>query len=63
MEEKLLTPKEVASILAVSPKSVREWLLQGRLKGVRVGRLWRIRKRDLDAFLDPTVQAEDDKKK
>ena len=63
MEEKLLTPKEVASILAVSPKSVREWLQQGRLKGVRVGRLWRIRKRDLDAFLDPTVLAEDDEKK
>jgi excisionase family DNA binding protein len=68
MEEKLLTPEEVASILSVSPKSVREWLRRGRLRGVRAGRLWRIRKRDLDAFLDSAVQTngsltEDDKKK
>jgi excisionase family DNA binding protein len=56
MEDRLLTPEEVASILAVSPKSVREWLRRGRLKGVRAGRLWRVRKRDLDAFLDLAVQ-------
>jgi len=56
MEERLLTPEEVASILAVSPKSVREWLRRGKLKGVKAGRLWRVRKRDLDTFLDFAVQ-------
>ena len=56
MEERLLTPEEVASILAVSPKSVREWLRRGKLKGVKAGRLWRVRKRDLDTFLDLAVQ-------
>jgi len=55
--EKLLTPEEVADRLAVSPKSIREWLRQGKLKGVRAGRLWRIRERDLEAFLDPVLHA------
>ena len=55
--EKLLTPEEAAAILSVSPKSIRAWLRQGKLKGVRAGRLWRIRERDLEAFLDPLAHA------
>ncbi|AFV10552.1 excisionase-like protein [Thermacetogenium phaeum DSM 12270] len=50
--KRLLTPEEAAELLAVSPKSVRKWLWQGKLKGVRVGRLWRIRESDLEAFLE-----------
>ena len=59
MAEKLLTPEEVAEHLAVSPKSIRKWLREGKLKGVRVGRLWWIRERDLEAFLDPVLHALD----
>ncbi len=55
--DRLLTPEEAAERLAVSPKSIREWLRQGKLKGVRAGRLWRIRERDLEAFLDPVLHA------
>lgn len=55
--DRLLTPEEAAEILAVSPKSIREWLRKGKLKGLRAGRLWRIRERDLEAFLDPVLQA------
>lgn len=57
MAERLLTPEEAAERLAVSPKSIREWLRQGKLKGVRAGRLWRIKERDLEAFLDPVLHA------
>lgn len=57
MTERLLTPEEAADRLAVSPKSIREWLRQGKLKGVKAGRLWRIRERDLEAFLDLALQA------
>ena len=57
MVERLLTPEEAADRLAVSPKSIREWLRRGKLRGVRAGRLWRIRERDLEAFLDPVLQA------
>jgi excisionase family DNA binding protein len=55
--DKLLTPKDAAERLAVSPKSIRAWLRQGKLRGVRAGRLWRIRERDLEAFLDPVRHA------
>ncbi|MBT9173671.1 MAG: hypothetical protein DDT21_02075 [Syntrophomonadaceae bacterium] len=53
MAERLLTPQQAAERLAVSPKSVRGWLRQGKLRGVRAGSLWRIRESDLEAFLDP----------
>jgi excisionase family DNA binding protein len=49
--EKLLTPEDAAKVLLVKPETVREWLRSGKLKGVKVGRLWRVRESDLEAFL------------
>ena len=49
--KRLLTPEEAAELLAVSPKSVRKWLWQGKLKGVRVGRPWRGRGNDPKGLL------------
>lgn len=59
MAGKLLTPEQAASRLAVSSRSIREWLRVGKLKGVRAGRLWRIRDRDIEEFLEhsPEEQA------
>ena len=51
MSEHLLTPERVAQLFAVRPKTIRDWLKRGRLKGMRAGRLWRIRERDLESFL------------
>lgn len=51
MVDRLLTPDDAADRLAVSPKSIREWLRTGKLRGVKAGRLWRIRETDLEAFL------------
>jgi len=51
--KKLLRPEEVAELLQVSRRTVVRWLKEGRLKGVRVGRLWRVREEDLGAFLSP----------
>jgi excisionase family DNA binding protein len=48
----LFTPEQVASLLAVSSRSVREWLRSGKLKGVRTARLWRVRDRDIEEFLE-----------
>lgn len=50
--EKLLTPDEVAEKLAVKVRSVNEWLRTGKLKGVKVGRLWRVKEEDLEAFIE-----------
>jgi len=51
MKERLLTPVEAAERLSVSRKSILDWLRSGKLKGVKVGKLWRIREADLEAFL------------
>lgn len=51
MVEPLMTPKQAAVRLLVSEKTVLDWLRRGQLKGVKAGRLWRVRARDLEAFL------------
>lgn len=52
MNGKLLTPEEAAKRLAISPRTLREWLRAGKLKGVKMGSLWRIAEHDLDAFIE-----------
>ncbi|ATY83868.1 hypothetical protein CVV65_01860 [Kyrpidia spormannii] len=49
--EKLLTPEQVAEHLVVAERTVYEWLRTGRLRGIKLGRLWRVREKDLEAFL------------
>jgi excisionase family DNA binding protein len=51
MEKKLLTPAQVAERLQVTERTVYTWLRGGRLRGLRAGRLWRVREEDLEAFL------------
>jgi excisionase family DNA binding protein len=56
MEETLLTPEQVAGRLQVTPRTIYDWLRQGRLQGIKIGRLWRVRPGDLHAFLaDPVA--------
>ena len=49
--EKLLTLEDVAVALLVKPDTLRGWLRTGKIKGVKVGSLWRIWKSELEAFL------------
>jgi excisionase family DNA binding protein len=49
---KLLTPEQVAERLQISRWTVMDYLRAGRTKGHKVGRLWRIKAEDLDAFLE-----------
>jgi excisionase family DNA binding protein len=51
MVERLLTPEEAANRLGIAPRTLREWLRSGKLPGVKLGRLWRIRETDLKAFI------------
>lgn len=50
-EHKLLTCEEAATHLRLHPRTVGRMLQEGRLPGVKVGRQWRIRRVDLEAFL------------
>ncbi|MGH8057662.1 MAG: helix-turn-helix domain-containing protein [Candidatus Entotheonellia bacterium] len=48
----LLTPEETAEELRLAPKTVKDWLRDGKLPGVKLGgKVWRIRREDLDAFI------------
>lgn len=51
MTDRLLTPEQVAARLQVTARTVYRWLMEGRLPGVKLGRLWRIRPEAFDAFL------------
>jgi excisionase family DNA binding protein len=51
--EKLYTPEEAAKFLAVNPNTVRTWLREGQIKGVKLGgRIWRISEEDLKDFIN-----------
>jgi excisionase family DNA binding protein len=49
----LLTPEQVAQVLAVAPADVLMELEAGNLKGRKIGSQWRISRAALDAFLQP----------
>ena len=48
----LLTRDEVAELLRLSPRTVAEYVRRGELRGRLVGRRWRFRHEDVDAFLE-----------
>jgi excisionase family DNA binding protein len=52
LEERLFSPEEVAERLGMSRYTIGEWLRSGRLKGRRIGRFWRVKASDLQAFID-----------
>ena len=49
--EQLLTPEVAAEKLAVSVKTVKNLLRSGKLRGVKVGNLWRLRQKALQEYL------------
>jgi excisionase family DNA binding protein len=49
--ERLLTITDVADRCQVSPRSVRRWIDDGRLRVIRLGRSVRVSEGDLATFL------------
>lgn len=48
----MMTPRQVAEILGVHPKTVHIWLRTGKLEGVKISyRAWRIPRTALDSFI------------
>lgn len=48
---KYFTPEEIAEILQVSTRTVYRAIDSGELRGVKIGRLWRVSKDSLDKYL------------
>ncbi len=56
-----LTVEEVARQLRVSPKTVRSWLVQGRMHGFKLTpKVWRIRREDFQAFVTAAERPADE---
>jgi excisionase family DNA binding protein len=62
IEETFLTTEEVLEYLHINLRTVYRLIKAGKIPAVRVGRQWRFRKRDIDAWLDcqgaPTLERE-----
>ena len=51
-DEIFLTTEEILEYLQVNLRTVYRLIKAGKIPAVRVGRQWRFRKRDIDAWLD-----------
>lgn len=47
----VLTAQEAALYLKISPQFVRKLIHRGEIKALRFGRIWRIERNDLDAYV------------
>jgi excisionase family DNA binding protein len=52
---KIISTTEAAKRLNVSPSRIRAMISSGRLKGIKVGKVWLIDPKDLDAVKDRKV--------
>ena len=49
---KLMKPEDVASALQMSPKTIKDWLRMGKIKGIKIGKLWRIEQSVFEEYMD-----------
>jgi len=49
--EAIYTTEQVANLLQIHPLTVLKYLKEGKLKGVKLGRIYRVRESDIEAFL------------
>ena len=47
-----ITPESIAEQLGVTSKTVREWLRDGEIVGIKVGSSWRVHQSDFDRYID-----------
>ena len=51
----LLTLAEAAKLLRLKPSTIRAWILRRKLPYCKVGRLVRIRRADVEAFISENI--------
>ena len=51
LTRQFLSVKDVADLLKVGEVAVRNWIKEGDLRAVNVGREWRVAPKDLEEFL------------
>ena len=59
LDDSLMTIEETAAALSVKPATIRKWLHQRRLTPVKVGKLTRLRKSDIQKVIAEGLPALD----
>lgn len=52
IEEKFFTTEQVANILQVHPFTILKFIKQGKLKSIKLGRVYRTKESDIKNFLE-----------
>lgn len=55
--KRFISTEAAAEYLDVNPRSIRNWIAQGKITGYRVGRLVKVDQNELDAFARPIPAA------
>ncbi|UQZ89756.1 DNA-binding protein [Deltaproteobacteria bacterium Smac51] len=50
--ERPFTVREVAEFLQLKPTTIVSWIKNGKIKAVKVGHAWRIKRREIFRILD-----------
>ena len=56
----LLNVKQVAQYLQLKESTIYSWAQDGKMPAIKIGRTWRFRRTDLDAWLERHLQQEDE---
>lgn len=49
--DSLFTLKEVLELLKVSRSTLYKFMEKGEIKGIKIGKVWRFRKEDIESFI------------
>ena len=52
MADSLMTVEEVAKYLRVEESTVYTWAREGEIPAIKVGHFWRLKKQDIDEWLE-----------
>ena len=61
--EKFFTTEQVANILQVHPFTILKFIKSGKLKGIKLGRVYRIKESDVQEFLEERMTGTKKKEK
>lgn len=56
MKTKTITVQEAAAALNLSVATIRNYIRDGKLKAVKLGRVWRIKESDLNALAERGIE-------
>ena len=56
LDAKYYTPREIAEIFSITHQAVNKWLHSGELRGIKLGRAWRVKEDDLFSFIEHSTK-------